>query len=89
MQWAISESSRPSEASVARLLFIVSAAAPGRYAYLKHVFANEGGDVIVDRRGAERRRGWSPRSSERRRGERRRRDVMGELRSSGWALVRR
>jgi hypothetical protein len=74
---------------VARLLFIVSATAPGRYAYLKHVFASEGGDVIVDRRGAERRRGWRPQSSERRRGERRRRDVMAELRTSGWALVHR
>jgi hypothetical protein len=89
MQWAIIEGSRPSEATVARLLFIVSASAPGRYAYLKHVFANEGGDVIVDRRGADRRRGWMPRSSERRRGERRRRDVMAELLSSGWAPVRR
>jgi hypothetical protein len=74
---------------VGRLLFIVSAAAPGRYAYLKHVFHIEGGDVIVDRRAAERRRTWRPPAAERRRGERRRRDVMGELRSSGWALVRR
>jgi hypothetical protein len=89
MQRGILERSRPSEATVARLLFIASAAAPGRYAYLKHVFANEGGDVIVDRRGVDRRRSWRPVSSERRRGERRRRDVMGELRSSGWALVRR
>lgn len=75
---------------MAGLLFIVSPKAPGRYMYLKHVFAGEGGDVILDRRGqGERRRSERPAAVERRHVDRRRRDITPELDSSGWALVRR
>ena len=72
-------------------LFIVSRNEPKQYLYLKHVFADESREVILDRRGGERRQGQrSPPLAERRRGvERRRRDITRELQSSGWALVRR
>jgi hypothetical protein len=73
---------------VASLLFIVSRTEPGRYSYLKHVFAGESGDVIVDRRTEERRRGGKPATADRRHGDRRQRDITRELESSGWALVR-
>lgn len=76
------------EVVVATLLFIVSRQAPGRYSYLKHVFAGESGEVIVDRRAEERRQRQSSATTERRHVDRRHRDITPELRSSGWALVR-
>ena len=77
------------EAVVADLLFIVSRTEPKRYMYLKHVYADESKDVILDRRGSERRRSQRPPPIERRHVERRRRDITRELVSSGWALVAR
>jgi hypothetical protein len=75
---------------VADFLFIVSRNEPKQYLYLKHVFADESRDVVLDRRGGERRRSPRPPLTERRNGvERRRRDITPELQSSGWALVRR
>ena len=74
---------------MASLLFIVSRESPGRYSYLKHVFAGESGDVIVDRRQGDRRERQGAATNERRRSDRRQRDVTPELQSSGWALVRR
>jgi len=75
---------------VADFLFIVSRNEPKQYLYLKHVFADESRDVVLDRRGGERRRSQRPLLAERRNGvERRRRDITRELQSSGWALVRR
>ena len=74
---------------VADLLFIVSRTELKRYMYLKHVYADVGGDVILDRRAGERRRGQGQPPTERRRGERRHRETTQELQSCGWTLVRR
>ena len=74
---------------MADLLFIVSRTEPKRYLYLKHVYANEGRSVILDRRGSERRQNQRPPTAERRHVERRHRDITRELQSSGWGLVRR
>jgi hypothetical protein len=74
---------------MAAFLFIVSRTEPKQYFYLKHVYADESRDVVLDRRGGERRK--SPRlpPSERRYVERRSRDITRDLQSSGWALVLR
>jgi hypothetical protein len=74
---------------VADLLFIVSRTEPKQYLYLKHVFADESRDVVLDRRVSDRRRGLRPPSIDRRHIDRRQRDVTRELQSTGWALVRR
>jgi len=74
---------------MADLLFIVSRTEPKQYLYLKHVFADESRDVVLDRRMSERRRNLRPPPVDRRRIDRRHRDVTRELESSGWALVRR
>jgi hypothetical protein len=72
---------------MAGLLFIVSRTKPGTFTYMKLVSENE--DVILDRRNGDRRRIYQRATPERRHGERRRRDVMTDLQTSGWALVRR
>ncbi len=74
---------------MADLVFIVSRTEPKHYMYLKHVFADESREVVLDRRMGERRRSLRPPPAERRHIERRYRDITNELRSSGWALVRR
>ena len=76
---------------MADFLFIVSRNEPKQYLYLKHVYADENRDVVLDRRGGERRQGQRPPPlAERRNGvERRHRDITRDLQSSGWALVRR
>jgi len=74
---------------VARLLLIVSATEPARYTYLKHVFGSETADVILDRRVGERRQLVKRVAPERRRGDRRERDLTKDLQTFGWALVRR
>ena len=74
---------------MADLLFIVLRTEPKRYMYLKHVYADEGRDVILDRRVGERRRGQVQPPAERRYIERRHRDTTRELQSHGWTLVRR
>ena len=74
---------------MADLLFIVSRTEPKQYFYLKHVYADEGRDVVLDRRGSDRRRSQRPPPAERRHVERRHRDITRELQASGWALVRR
>ncbi len=73
------------------LLFIVSRTEPETYTEIRDVFADENRDVrvILDRRGRERRRSETTVRTERRYTERRLRDVTWELRSSGWAVVRR
>ena len=70
------------------MLFIVSRTKPGTYAYMKLVSESED-VVLVDRRNGDRRRihQWVP--TERRHGERRRRDVTTDLQKSGWAQVPR
>ena len=74
---------------VARLLLIVSATEPARYTYLKHIFGSETADVILDRRVEERRQLVKRVVPERRRGDRRERDLTKDLQTFGWALVRR
>jgi hypothetical protein len=79
----------PAEAIMADLVFIVSRTEPKHYLYLKHEFADESSDVVLDRRAGERRRSQRPLPTERRHMQRRHRDVTWELQSSGWAVVRR
>jgi hypothetical protein len=74
---------------VADLVFIVSRTEPRQYLYLKHVFADESRDVVLDRRMGERRRSLRPPPVEKRHIDRRQRDITRELQSTGWALVRR
>ena len=74
---------------MADLVFIVSRTEPRQYLYLKHVFADESRDVVLDRRMGERRRSLRPPRVERRHIDRRQRDITRELQSTGWALVRR
>ncbi len=74
---------------MARLLIIVSRTNPAQQTYLKHVFGSQTEDVILDRRVGERRRRPAPVAAERRRIERRQRDISQDLQISGWALVRR
>ncbi len=74
---------------MAALVFIVSRTEPKHYLYLKHVFADESRDVVLDRRLGDRRRTLRPPPLERRHIDRRHRDITSELQSSGWALVRR
>jgi hypothetical protein len=74
---------------MADLVFIVSRTDPKQYQYLKHEFADESRDVVLDRRAGERRRSQRPLPTERRHVDRRHRDVTWELQSSGWAVVRR
>jgi hypothetical protein len=74
---------------MADLVFIVSRNEPKHYLYLKHEFADESRDVVLDRRAGERRRSQRPQPTERRHMQRRHRDVTWELQSSGWAVARR
>ena len=74
---------------MARLLIIVSRTNPAQHTYLKHVFGSQTEDVILDRRVGERRQRLAPVAAERRRIERRQRDISQDLQLSGWALVRR
>ena len=75
---------------MADLVFVVSRTEPKQYFYLKHVFADESRDVVLDRRRGERRRGsFTPPRAERRHIDRRQRDITMELQSTGWSLVRR
>jgi hypothetical protein len=70
-------------------LFIVSRTEPKHYLYLMRFWMGTSKDVVLDRRIGERRRILTPLMVERRRAERRHRDLTPELRSSGWAFVRR
>ena len=74
---------------MADLVFIVSRTEPKQYLYLKHVFADQSRDVVLDRRAGERRRSLRPPPMDRRHIDRRHRDITRELQSWGWALVRR
>jgi hypothetical protein len=79
---------RPEKARMTRQLLIVSRSQQERYAYLRYVFDSETGDVILDRRVRDRRGRQEPAPAERRRAERRQRDVTSDLQAFGWALVR-
>jgi hypothetical protein len=54
-----------------RVIVVVPRSEPSRFTYVKHVFANDTIDVILDRRLGERRRETQPVTIERRRAERR------------------
>ena len=69
-----------------RLLLIVARAEPARHAYVKHVFASDAVEVIVDRRVANRRQVQAKVSVNRRRADGR--NITTELHTFGWALVR-
>jgi hypothetical protein len=73
------------------MLIIVSHAHPTQYAYLKHAFAKEAIDVILDRRMGERRQlaAVDRTRIERRRRDRRQRDITSDLKAFHWAVVRR
>jgi hypothetical protein len=71
-----------------RLLVIVSRTALELAGYVKFAFEPVHGDVFIDRRFDERRRRKEAIEIERRRGERRQRDITGELWRFGWVLVR-
>jgi len=73
---------------VAPFYLIVSRQEPTRYPYLKYVYSNEATEVIFDRRVAERREREKSPASERRRADRRIRDVSDALKAHGWVLVR-
>jgi PAS domain S-box-containing protein len=77
------------EAPTRGCLVIVARDGPARYESLHRMFAGPATEVIVDRRMGERRRPGAGESGGRRQGSRRRRDVSGELRARGWALVMR
>jgi hypothetical protein len=79
---------KPAKAAATRQLLIVSRSQQERYAYLRYVFDSESGEVILDRRVGSRRGRQEPVATERRRGERRERDVTEDLQTFGWALVR-
>jgi hypothetical protein len=80
---------KPAKPAVTRQLLIVSRSERERYAYLQYVFDGETGEVILDRRVQDRRGRDEPVSGERRRGDRRQRDITTDLQVFGWALVRR
>ena len=72
------------------LLFVVSRKEPERYQYLQRAFAQEVAvEVVFDRREGEQRQKPGAPQTERRRRERRQREVIHELMRLGYALVRR
>ena len=76
-----------SPAAPAVSLVIVARDGPARYESLHQRFAGPTTEVIVDRRIGERRRSSAETSGGRRRGDRRQRDISGELHGRGWAVV--
>jgi hypothetical protein len=74
---------------MAWLLLVVARSEPARHKYLKHIFASDVIDVIVDRRVDARRQRQEPVAVDKRREERRQRDIAKELETTGWAVVRR
>ncbi len=74
---------------MARLLLIVSRTEPALYTCLEHVFDSGTADVILDRRVGDRRWRQEPVAIERRQRDRRQHDITEDLKTFGWALVRR
>jgi len=71
------------------LLAVVAREELPKYTSLTRNFVSETMEVVLDRRGGERRRADSRVTMERRRTDRRHRDITTDLQTSGWALVRR
>ena len=82
-------SGNPTGVRGADLVFIVSREDSKTYTYLKQALACQSVDVIVDRRGGDRRRVWQLATPDRRSGDRRRHDVKTDLQTYGWALAPR
>ena len=74
---------------MASLIVIVSRTQPAQYRYLERTFGNEVVDVVLDRRLEERRQLQAHVGTERRRGDRRQRDITKQLQRFGWAVARR
>jgi hypothetical protein len=72
---------------MARTLLIVSRTEPGRYSYVRHVFASETVDVILDRRRGDRRHDPRPVAVEKRQADRRVRVPTPDLEKFGWTAV--
>ena len=71
-----------------RILFIIAWNDPSLYEHVKAEFAGAAGvSVIRDRRRRDRRRLMLQVPAERRRGDRRTRDISQTLRTLGWVLV--
>ena len=72
-----------------RLLIIASRTGTSQYRYLKHAFEKEDIDVILDRRVGARRQRQEGTGPARRGTDRRQRDIVKDLQTFGWAVVRR
>jgi len=71
-----------------RRLRIIVAREPEAYAYVRYAFEPLRVDVIIDRRLGGRRRCTEAVATEKRRRERRQRDITDELQRFGWVPVR-
>src|SRR2546428_13286553 len=70
------------------MLLVVARTEPARYTYLTHVFGKEIVDVILDRRVEERRQRPERVAVEKRRHDRRQRDIAQDLPTYGWGRGR-
>jgi serine/threonine-protein kinase RsbT len=82
------EDQRPAERSCAHLAVVAREELP-TYTSLRRNFVDATMEVVLDRRDGERRRAHAQVTTERRRQDRRRRDITTDLLASGWVLVRR
>jgi hypothetical protein len=76
---------------VRRILFVVASGRGDLVDLLQRQFADvaDAVEIVSDRRAGERRRRPTPVDNDRRVTDRRQRDVQADLRTIGWALVRR
>ena len=71
-------------------LFVIAEHDPERVDFVRDHFGGEPEvEVVLDRRGRQRRGRRAPVAFERRHQDRRQYDVSGDLRAVGWAYVRR
>jgi hypothetical protein len=74
---------------MADLLFVVARDRQDLYEHLRRAFADTPAvDIVLDRRRTDRRQSSASPPVERRQGERRTRDMTGDVKYLGWALVR-
>lgn len=83
------EADQPRRGPLGSLLAVVARDELTKYTSLTRNFVSETMEVVLDRRSRERRRADYRGATERRRGDRRQRDITPDLQASGWALVRR
>ena len=82
------ESEHPADHPCAHLAVVAREELP-TYTSLRRNFVDASMEVVLDRRDGERRRAHARVTTERRRQDRRRRDITTDLMTSGWVLVRR